>query len=141
MGGVAKGASSRLEVNSLSQVPKKLTQTELDSIEDELKRLKINPDSCISVIKKYWDNVGGAIARVKEALQQGWCSNPTGLFINSCKKGTKPQKTQVTNDVNEWFNWARKQRIVIGMSGEVGYTPDGEPVSIREMMELYPMRT
>ena len=71
MGGVAKGASSRLEVNSLSQVPKKLTQTELDSIEDELKRLKINPDSCISVIKKYWDNVGGAIARVKEALQQG----------------------------------------------------------------------
>jgi len=118
-----------------------LTQTELDSIEDELKRLKINPDSCISVIKKYWDNVGGAIARVKEAIQQGWCSNPTGLFINSCKKGIKPQKSQVTNDVSEWFNWARKQRIVIGMSGEVGYTPEGEPVSIREMMELHPMRT
>jgi len=30
---------------------------------------------------------------------------------------------------------------VIGMTGEVGYTPDGEPVSIREMMELYPMGT
>ncbi|MFB2772527.1 hypothetical protein ACE1AT_25085 [Pelatocladus sp. BLCC-F211] len=25
-----------------------------------------------------------AIARVKEALHQGWCENPTGLFINSC---------------------------------------------------------
>jgi hypothetical protein len=122
-------------------IPKKLTQAELNDIEDELKRLRINPDSCISVIKKYWNNVGGAIARVKEALQQGWCSNPTGLFINSCKKGIKPQKTQVNNDVSEWFNWARKQRIVIGMSGNVGYTPDGEPVNIREMMELHPMRT
>ena len=89
---------------SVPVVPKKLTQEELNAIEDELKRLRINPDSCISVIKKYWDNVGGAIARVKEALQQGWCSNPTGLFINSCKKGIKPQKTQVSNDVNEWFN-------------------------------------
>jgi len=94
----------------------------------------------MSSIQKYWNNVGGAIARVKEALQQGWCDNPTGLFINSCKKGIKPQKTQVSNEVNEWFTWARKQKIVIGMSGEVGYTPEGEPVSIREMMELHPMR-
>jgi len=136
---LSQGVSSPLPVNSLPIVPKKLSQEELNAIEDELKRLRINPDSCISVIKKYWDNVQGAIARVKEAIQQGWCSNPTGLFINSCKKGIKPQKTQVSNDVSEWFNWARKQRIVIGMSGEVGYTPEGGPVSIREMMELYPM--
>ncbi len=67
--------------------------------------------------------------------------NATGLFIESCKKGAKPQKSQVSNDVSEWFNWARKQRIVIGMSGEVGYTPEAEPVSLREMMELHPMRT
>jgi len=76
---------------------------------------------------------------VKEALQQGWCNNATGLFIASCKKGARPQKTQVSNDVNEWFTWARKQRIVIGMSGGTAYTPEGEPVNIREMMELYPM--
>jgi len=139
--GVAKGASSRLEVNSLSQVPKKLTQTELDSIEDELKRLRINPDSCISVVKKYWDNVGGAIAGVKEALQQGWCNNATGLFIASCKKGAKPQKTQVSNDVSEWFNWARKQRIVIAMTDGWAYTPEGEAVKLGEMMDLYPMRS
>jgi hypothetical protein len=121
-------------------VPKKLSEEELDAVEDALKELRINPDSCISVIKKYWENVSGAIARVKEALQQGWCQNATGLFIASCKKGAKPQKSQVSNDVSEWFNWARKERIVIGMSGEVGYTPEGEPVSIREMIELYPMR-
>jgi len=137
---LSKGIELPSPANSVPVIPKKLTQTELDEIEDELKRLRINPDSCISVIKKYWDNVGGAIARVKEALQQDWCANPTGLFINSCKKGIKPEKNQVSNDVSEWFNWARKQRIVIGMSGEVGYTPEGEPVSIREMMELYPMK-
>jgi len=81
--------------------PKNLTQAELDALENELKRLRINPDSCIFVVKKYWDNVQGAIARVKEALQQGWCCNPTGLFINSCKKSIKPQKSQVSNDVSE----------------------------------------
>jgi hypothetical protein len=132
--------SSPLPANSLPVVPKKLTQTELDAIEDELKRLRINPDSCISVIKKYWDNVQGAIARVKEAIQQNWCSNPTGLFIASCKKGVKPQKTQVSNDVSGWFTWARARRIVIAMSGDVAYTPDGKPVNIPEMMELHPMK-
>ena len=139
---VSKGISFPVLPSAKSEpvISKKLSQTELDAIEDELKRLRINPDSCISVVKKYWENVQGAIARVKEALQQGWCNNPTGLFINSYKKGIKPQKSQVSNDVSEWFNWARKQRIVIGMSGEVGYTPEGEPVSIREMMELHPIR-
>jgi len=138
---LSKEVSSPSLASSVPVVPKKLSQKELNAIEDELKRLRINPDSCVSVIKKYWDNVGGAIARVKEALQQGWCANPTGLFINSCKKGIKPQKSQVSNEVNEWFTWARKQRIVIAMTGGTGYTPDGEPVSIREMMELHPMKT
>jgi len=77
--------------------PNKLTQTELDAVEDELKRLRIDPESCISVIKKYWGNVQGAIARVKEGIQQGWCSNATGLFIASCKKGVKPEKPVVDN--------------------------------------------
>jgi hypothetical protein len=120
-------------------VPKKLTQTELDAVEDELKRLKINPDSCISVIKKYWNNVGGAMARVKEAIQNNWCTNPTGLFIASCKKGVKPQKNQVSNEVNEWFNWARKQRVVIAMTDGWVYTPEGEAVRLEEMMSLYSM--
>jgi hypothetical protein len=121
-------------------IPKRLNQSELDSIQDELKRLRINSDSCISVIKKYWENVAGAIARVKEALQQGWCQNPTGLFINSCKKGIKPQKSQVSNDVSEWFTWARSRRIVIAMTGETAYTPNGEPVSLQEMMKLHPIK-
>jgi hypothetical protein len=52
----------------------------------------------------------------------------------------KPQKNQVSNEVNEWFTWARAKRIVIAMSRDLAYTPDGEPVSLREMMNLHPMR-
>jgi hypothetical protein len=60
---------------------------------------------------------------VKEAVAEGWCDNPTGLFINSCRNGAKGKNT-VTNDVSAWFEWARKQRIVLAMSGGVVYTPD-----------------
>jgi len=76
-------------------VPKKLSEEEIQKLEYELKHLSINPDSCMAVVRKYWNNVGGAIARVKEAIHEGWCNNATGLFIASCKKGVKPQKTQV----------------------------------------------
>jgi len=54
-------------------------------------------------VQKYWANVQRAIARVKEAIQNNWCANPTGLFIASCKKGVKPEKPVVDNTANEWF--------------------------------------
>ncbi len=135
-------------VSPLPIVPSKLSQAELDSIEAELKRLNINPDSCMGVVRKYWGNVEGAIAkrcckqfaRVKEALQQGWCQNATGLFIKSCREGSKPIKALLDTSITEWYNWAYKNRIVIAMTGgHMAFTPDGVPVSLQEMMELYPM--
>lgn len=134
-----KQASCTSPVKSLPVVPKKLAQSELDAIEDELKKLKINLESYISVIKKYWENVNGAIARVKEAIQQGWCNNPTGLFINSCKKGMKPQKQSISDEINRWFSWARGKRIVLAMTDGLVYTAEGEAMKIEEMMNLYPM--
>ena len=128
-----------LPVKPLPMVPKKLTQAEIEAVADELKYLRINPDVCMGVVRKYWSNVQGAIARVKEAIQQNWCTNPTGLFIASCKSGAKAQKL-AESGVNEWFTWARSRRIVIAMSGEIAYTPDGEPVSLREIMELHPIK-
>jgi hypothetical protein len=121
-------------------VSKKLSEEEIQKLENELKSLSINPESCMSIIQKYWNNVGGAIARVKEALQQGWCNNTTGLFIASCKKGAKPQKTQVSNTVNEWFTWARAKRIVIAMTSGFVYTPEGESMRVEEMMQRYPLQ-
>jgi len=115
-------------------VPKKLSDEEIQRLKDELKRLSINLEPCIEIVRKYWGNVQGAIARVKEAIKDGWCQNPTGLFINSCKKGVKSEKKVVSDEVNSWFNWARSKRIVIAMSGGVAYTPRGECVDLREMM-------
>jgi len=119
---------------------KKLSQDEINVVCDSLKYLRINPDVCVGVIHKFWDNVGGAIARVRDALKDGWCQNATGLFIASCKKGLKAQKQVLDNGVKEWFEWARNKRLVIAMSGEIAYTPDGETVRLSEMMYLYPMR-
>jgi hypothetical protein len=120
-------------------VPQKLTQAEIDRVEKELQKLKIDPEPCRGIVQRYWQNVQGAIARVKEALEQNWCSNPTGLFIASCKKGVKPKKPVVEHRVSEWFNWARSKRIVIGMSGDIVYTPDGYPLNLWETMDLYPL--
>ena len=111
---------------------------EIKEVCSELKRLRINPDPCLGVIKKHWGNVAGAIARVKEAIKEDWCDNPTGLFIASCKNGEKP-KNAVTSEVSAWFEWARRERIVLAMSSGVVYTTDGEAVRIEEMMRRYPM--
>lgn len=127
--------SSAPEIESISKPNKQ----EIRETCDELKRLRINPDPCLGVIKKYWGNVAGAIARVKEALSEGWCDNPTGLFINSCKSGVK-SKTTVTTDVNDWFKWAHRKRIVLAMAGgQWAYLPDGSQAPLEEMMRRYPM--
>ncbi|MBD2302800.1 hypothetical protein [Nostoc sp. FACHB-190] len=123
------GADDKANLNVFKQ--------EIAEVCNELRRLRINPQPCLGVIKKHWANVQGAIARVKDAIAEGWCDNPTGLFINSCKSGAKGKNT-VTADVSAWFEWARRQRIVLAMSGNVVYTVDGEAVELREMMRKFP---
>ncbi|MBE9008343.1 hypothetical protein IQ259_25630 [Fortiea sp. LEGE XX443] len=58
--------------------------------------------------------------------------------MNSCKSGGKGKNT-VTADVSAWFEWARKQRIVLAMSGGVVYTPEGEAIELQEMMRRFPV--
>ncbi|BAY10265.1 hypothetical protein [Calothrix sp. NIES-2098] len=127
--------SERASVDSSMDKPSK---REIAEICTELRRLRINPEPCLGVMKKYWVNVQGAIARVKEAIHEEWCDNPTGLFINSCKSGAKAKNT-VTSDVSAWFEWARKQRIILAMSGGVVYTSDGNAVEVGEMMQRFPV--
>ncbi len=57
-----------------------------------------------------------------------------------CKGGVQAKNT-LTSDVKSWFEWARGQRIVLAMSGEVVYTTDGEAVALVEMMAKYPCRS
>ncbi|MBD2211392.1 hypothetical protein H6G27_16185 [Nostoc linckia FACHB-104] len=58
--------------------------------------------------------------------------------MNSCKSGAKAKNT-VTSDVSAWFEWARKQRIILAMSGGVVYTSDGNAVEVGEMMQRFPV--
>ncbi|BAY99914.1 hypothetical protein NIES37_38970 [Tolypothrix tenuis PCC 7101] len=127
-------SEAEVEVDSSTYKPSK---HEIAEVCTELRRLRINPEPCLGVMKKYWANVAGAIARVKEGIHEGWCDNPTGLFINSCKSGAKGKNT-VTSDVSTWFEWARKQRIALAMSAGVVYTPDGDAVEVQEMMRRFP---
>jgi hypothetical protein len=133
---VDKFPQAQVEVITTSE---KSVKPDIKEVCAELKRLRINPDPCLGVIKKYWDNVNSAIARVKEAMKEDWCDNPTGLFIASCKNGEKP-KNAVTNEVSDWFEWARKERIVIAMSEGVVYTPDGEVLGVEKMMQRCPIK-
>jgi DNA-binding Lrp family transcriptional regulator len=128
-------SQSEVEVGSSTYKPSK---GEISEVCTELRRLRINPEPCLGVVKKYWANLPGAIARVKEGIHEGWCDNPTGLFINSCKSGSKG-KNVVTSDVSAWFNWAYEKRIVVAMSGgSIAYTPDGKTVDLLQMMQCYP---
>ncbi|MFH7024054.1 MAG: hypothetical protein ACHBN1_01260 [Heteroscytonema crispum UTEX LB 1556] len=85
-----------VEVSSSTYKPSK---HEIAEVCTELRRLRINPEPCLGVVKKYWANVPGAITYLKEALQT-WQSvkSPTGVFITACKEGKKPQNT-ATADV------------------------------------------
>jgi hypothetical protein len=127
------------EIKAVSNSNSKPTKDEIRDTCTELKRLRINPEPCLGVIKKYWGNVSGAIARVKEAIAEGWCNNPTGLFINSCKSGAKGKNT-MPSDVGNWLDFAYKKRIALAFQQGFVHPVDGsEPVRIEEMMRRYPI--
>jgi hypothetical protein len=92
-------------------------------------------------VKRYWENVPGAIAYLKEALRT-WkgIKSPEAVFVAACKEGRKPESAQVKSDVIAWFEWARRERIAIAMSGETVYTPEGEAVALAEMMRRFPLK-
>ncbi|MFN6497068.1 MAG: hypothetical protein RMX65_008695 [Nostoc sp. DedQUE01] len=91
-------------------------------------------------VRRCWENVPGAIAYLKEAIRT-WkgIKSPEAVFVAACKEGRKPETQQAKSSAIAWFEWARKQQIVIAMSGEVVYTPDGEAVALAEMMQRFPM--
>ncbi|HYX16897.1 MAG TPA: hypothetical protein VE944_21605 [Nostoc sp.] len=75
------------------------------------------------------------IAYLKKALRTRiGGESPEAVFVAACKEGRKPESAQVKSAVKDGFEWARRERIVIAMSGEVVYTPDGEAVELQEMM-------
>lgn len=80
------------------------------------------------------------IAYLKEAIRT-WkgIKSPEAVFVAACKEGRKPEAQQTKSAVVAWFEWARRQKIVIAMSGEIVYTPSGEAVALTQMMRRCPV--
>ncbi|MBD2505067.1 hypothetical protein [Anabaena azotica] len=121
------------------------SQQEVQEVLQQLREIPCTPQFRLNgeiqrTVKRYWGNVPGAIAYLKEALRT-WkgVKSPEAVFVVACKEGRKPESAQAKSGVVAWFEWARKNRIVIAMSGEVVYTPDGEAVALAEMMRRYPV--
>ncbi|BAB78218.1 hypothetical protein ACN23B_27620 (plasmid) [Anabaena sp. FACHB-709] len=121
------------------------SQQEVQEILQQLREIPCTPKFRLNgeiqrTVKRYWANVPGAIAYLKEAVRT-WkgIKSPEAVFVAACRERRKPEAQQAKSDAIAWFDWARQQRIVIAMSGEVVYTADGEAVALAEMMRRYPV--
>lgn len=121
------------------------SQQEVQEILQQLREIPCTPQFRLNgeiqrTVKRYWENVPGAIAYLKEAVRT-WkgVKSPEAVFVAACRERRKPEAQQAKSDAIAWFDWARQQRIVIAMSGEVVYTADGEAVALAEMMRRYPV--
>ncbi|MBD2504870.1 hypothetical protein [Anabaena azotica] len=121
------------------------SQQEVQEVLQQLREIPCTPQFRLNgeiqrTVKRYWANVPGAIAYLKEAVRT-WkgIKSPEAVFVAACKEGRKPEAQQAKSGAIAWFEWARGQRIVIAMSGEVVYTPEGEAVALSEMMRRYPV--
>lgn len=66
------------------------TPEELNNALNQLKQCHVNPNAVRRELLKQFANFQGAITRTKEALSQGWCNNPTGVFKKALKLGLSP---------------------------------------------------
>ncbi|MBD2534361.1 hypothetical protein H6G97_34550 [Nostoc flagelliforme FACHB-838] len=102
-------------------------------------------------VKRCWDNVPGAsllaACRRHRLFQIGDTNLDSDqvmpwLYLSLLvrKGGNRRETQQAKSSVVAWFEWARRERIAIAMSGEVVYTPRGEGVAVAEMMRRFPVR-
>ncbi|MBW4558767.1 MAG: hypothetical protein KME59_23175 [Trichormus sp. ATA11-4-KO1] len=123
------------------------TQEEVQQVLQQLREIPCTPRLRLNseiqrTVKRFWENVPGAIAYLKEALRT-WkgIKSPEAVFVAACKEGRKPEAQQAKSTTITWFEWARSQRIALAMSGDVVYTPDGEAVELAEMMRRFPVES
>ncbi|WP_414755849.1 hypothetical protein [Anabaena sp. CCY 9910] len=122
------------------------SQQEVQDVLQQLREIPCTPQFRLNgeiqrTVRRYWENVPGAIAYLKEAVRT-WkgIKSPEAVFVAACREGRKPEAQQAKSVAIAWFEWARQKRIVIAMLGEVVYTPDGEAVALSEMMRRFPIR-
>ncbi|MBV8883833.1 MAG: hypothetical protein JO235_07510 [Chroococcidiopsidaceae cyanobacterium CP_BM_RX_35] len=94
-------------------------------VDCELRRLRINPSEMKGDIKRYWSNIPGAITRVKKAVAEGWCTNPTGLFRKALVQGVPEELRQPTP--KQYPSPSLEQLNELGALGELVHTVLDEP--------------
>ena len=79
-----------------------------------------------SAIRHSWHNVPSALARVKSAISEGWCKQPTGLFVQALKAGVSGEQEAVVV-TKEYPRPTLEQLNQLGKLGELVYTKLNEP--------------
>lgn len=105
------------------------TDEEVGEICIQLRRL--SPDISInpqvkSAIRSFWHNVPAGLARVKSAIAQGWCKQPTGVFVQTLKNGASRDEEAVVV-AKEYPRPTLEQLNQLGEMGELVYTKLNEP--------------
>lgn len=93
---------------------------------------RLSPDFTINssvrnAIYSFWHNVPAALARVKNAIAQGWCKQPTGLFVQTLKNGVFPEQAEAPVVAKEYPRPTLEQLNQLGEMGELVYTMLDEP--------------
>ena len=113
-----------------SETVEKPTREELREFYQQLRQLPCTPafrlnSQIQSTVAKYWRNVAGAIAYVKEAIRT-WkkVDSPEAVFVKACKEGRKPD------------NWG-KPKVNHPQPTEEQLAQLAEAKSNREILDLY----
>ncbi len=80
-----------------------------------------------SAIRLFWHNVPAALARVKSAIAEGWCKQPTGLFVQALKNGARAEEADTVVGNKEYPRPTLEQLNQLGEMGELVYTKLNEP--------------
>ncbi len=109
--------------------PDEPTPEEIGEVCIQLRRL--SPEISINVqvrsaIRSFWHNVPPALARVKSAIAQRWCKQPTGLFVQALKVGASGEQEELVVN-KEYPRPTLEQLTQLGEIGELVYTKLNEP--------------
>ena len=118
-----------VESEEIVEKPDEPTDEEVKDVCIQLRRL--SPDISInpqvkSAIRSFWHNVPSGLARVKNAISEGWCKQPTGVFVQTLKNGAIEDK-EVVVVAKEYPRPTLLQLNQLGEMGELVYTKLNEP--------------
>ena len=118
-----------VESEEIVEKPDEPTDEEIKEVCIQLRRL--SPDISInpqvrSAIRSFWHNVPAGLARVKNAIAEGWCKQPTGVFVQTLKNGASRDE-EVVVVAKEYPRPTLEQLNQLGEMGKLVYTKLNEP--------------